>query len=89
MKFGDAPSKCTSAGRVTAGLLLSFLSLSAPTTAYFGDSIIGHGSGLEQSPILAPMPVEPDESSNFHGEKRFVSTFLRTNSEGQESNRDL
>ncbi|KAH9900626.1 Alpha/Beta hydrolase protein [Xylariomycetidae sp. FL2044] len=51
-------STCTSAGRVTAQLLLSFLALSATPTAA---SLSDRGVFLEDSPILSPLVPEPPQ----------------------------
>ncbi|PBP18494.1 autophagy related lipase [Diplocarpon rosae] len=54
---GQTSPTCTSAGRVTAGLLLSFLALSTPISAV-------HDSASQQStPLLPPFISSPETSS--------------------------
>ena len=62
-------SKCTSAGRVTARLLLSFLALSAPIAASANDQLRQQQQPI---PILAPFPSEPQTRTPQSGEHVFV-----------------
>ncbi|CAL3965808.1 unnamed protein product [Diplocarpon coronariae] len=52
---GQTSPTCTSAGRITAGLLLSFLALSTPITAV-------HESASHQPPPLLPPFISPPEA---------------------------
>jgi hypothetical protein len=63
------PAKCTSAGRVTARLLLSFLALSAPIAASANDQLRQQQQPI---PILAPFPSEPQRRTPQSGQHVFV-----------------
>lgn len=76
----DRPASwmCTSAGRVTARLLLSFLALSATTAASVDDGSIRHdNNGFDQTPLLPPSFVEPgvrDPSDAIHTFVSFLAS---------------
>jgi hypothetical protein len=62
--------KCTSAGRVTSRMLLSFLLLSTPIAASGGDSARQQQQPL---PILPPLPAAPQIQNPGANEHVFVS----------------
>jgi len=69
--------RCNSAGRVTAGLLLSFLALSATVTARKSDAAEVH-LGANQLPAIPPAfpGSEGDASLDNAGAERFVCQIL-------------
>lgn len=72
---GNLSFKCRSAGRVSAGLLLSFLALSTPAIARQGNGAQIHLGG-EELPAIPPSFLGPAVDEPQGGAERFVSWFL-------------
>jgi len=68
----DMSSRCTSAGRVTASLLLSFLALSVPITARLGQSGSVRQGQLNQLPPIAPIYANPGGVESSGEAEQFV-----------------
>jgi hypothetical protein len=69
--------RCSSAGRVTAGLLLSFLALSTPVTARQNNGAQMHLGGEELPAIPPSFPSPGGDEPQGGAAERFVSHSLR------------
>jgi hypothetical protein len=67
-------SRCSSAGRVTASFLLSFLALSSAVTARNSDSVaLSSGGDLGQLPAILPVYPGAGDDKSPESPERFVS----------------